>query len=689
MKPWLYRIVHFFFPEINSQGPRERTYSVADVTGVLYAAPLAVAGVIWLATITDPTLFLEVWPEMLFLLGLLFVFEWLDFFVFIEVTPGIYADWRWSLWSVITWSAVFIFGPTTLWLTTLWRTITFVRKWWRAKVKDWRWNILRNFAIDIALVTFNGLIALHFYRQWGGQIPLPGLDMSALLPAFYAMLVWISLSILLWSPLLILFSSSEQFAWAERAWVTFIRYMGLTVGWHLLMDPFAILLAGLHAEHGMGGYLFFILVLLLAGLLAHQLSQAVEHSHLRSRELEKLERLGRAIINMPPDASQLSQVLDEHLCNMFPYGQIEIRCFPERTLLHTPEDWAPVPEAVWSWLQTTGEARIFEPESTTPWSEMLEHKAVILAPIVAQDNREPLGGIYLAHYRDTNGIVNLLPAVQTLTAQIASALQQARTYRRTLALQQAEQELRVAGRIQTSFLPRELPRIPGWQLAVTLRPARETSGDFYDVIPLPNGRFGILIADVADKGTGAALYMALSRTLLRTYALQYHTRPDYVLRVANRRILMDTDTDLFVTVFYGVLDPATGQLDYGNAGHMPPYVLRASVAPEPLTRTGMPLGLYEGESWQREETSLSVGDVLLLYTDGITDAENPDAVFYGRDRLVAVAEAQAGASAAALQTAILADVDAFVGAGVQSDDITLMILAHRSTESRDLGEDML
>ncbi|MGC9398609.1 MAG: PP2C family protein-serine/threonine phosphatase [Anaerolineae bacterium] len=665
-------------------GARERTYSLADVVGVLYATPLVVAGLIWLLAITDVSLFIDTWPVLLLLLGLLFVFEQLDFFVFVEVTPGIYADWRWSLWSVITWSGVLIFGPTALWLTTFWRTVAFLRKWWRAKAKDWRWNISRNFVIDVTSVTFNGLIALRLYQRWGGTLPLPGLELPVLLPALYAMLAWLALSVLLWTPLLALFSISEPFAWARSPWITFFRYMGLTMGWHLLVDPFAVLAAGLYAEHGIGGYLLFILTLLLAGLLAHQLSQAVERSQLRSRELEKLERLGRALLNMSPDASQLAGVLETHLCNMFPYGQIEIRCFPERTLLHTPEDWPPVSEDAWSWLHAAAEVHVFKPGTTTPWAEVLEHKAVILAPIVTQESPEPLGGIYLARYRDTHGITNLLPAVQTLAAQIASALQQAQAYKQTLALQKAEQELRVAGQIQASFLPRRLPEIPGWQLAATLHPARETSGDFYDVIPLPNGRFGLLIADVADKGTGAALYMALSRTLLRTYALQYHTRPDYVLRVANRRILMDTDTDLFVTVFYGVLDPPTGQLQYGNAGHMPPYVLRPGnpTPPQALTRTGMPLGLFEGESWEQKEITLKAGDTLLLYTDGITDAENADGDFFGRQRLLRSACAHLGASAPVFQAALFSDLHAFVGDSVQFDDITLMVLTHQPAEER-------
>ncbi len=677
MKAFLFKIVGWFFPEINSLEPRGRTYSFADVIGVLYTTPLAIIGLIWLASITEISVFLANWPILLLLLIFLFIFEWLDFFVFVEVTPGIYADWRWSLWSVITWSAALIFGPTALWLTTFWRTITLCRKWMRARVKDWRWNITRSFTIDIASVTFNGLVALSLYQRWGGEIPLPGLHISVLLPAFYAMLVWLALSILLWSPLLALFSTSEEFAWAESAWVTFLRYMALTMGWHLLIDPFAILAAGLYTDHGLSGYLLFIMVLSLAGLLAHQLSQAIERSQLRSRELEKLERLGRAIINTPPDASELPDVLAEHLCNMFPYGQIEIRCFPDRTLLHTPEDWPAVPESAWSWLHTVDEAHVFVPETKTPWSETLEHKAVIFAPIMTQDSREPLGGIYLARYRDTDAITSLLPAIQTLTAQIASALQQARVYKQTLALQQAEQELRVAGQIQASFLPRELPHIPGWEIVATLRPARETSGDFYDVIPLPNGCFGILIADVADKGTGAALYMALSRTLLRTYALQYHMRPDYVLRVANRRILMDTDTDLFVTVFYGVLDPSTGTLHYTSAGHMPPYVLRADAPPQPLIRTGMPLGLYESMDWEKRTISLNTNDVLVLYTDGITDAENTEGTFFERDRLVEILDAAKSRSASEIQAHLLNTLQDFVGSASQTDDVTVMVVQRK------------
>jgi sigma-B regulation protein RsbU (phosphoserine phosphatase) len=164
-----------------------------------------------------------------------------------------------------------------------------------------------------------------------------------------------------------------------------------------------------------------------------------------------------------------------------------------------------------------------------------------------------------------------------------------------------ERELALAGEVQASFLPRQLPEIPGWQLSVALKPARETSGDFYDVNLLPNGRLGILVADVVDKGAGAALFMVLSSSLIRTYAVEYPTQPELALSAVNRRILSDTDSNQFVTVFYGILDPATGTLAYCNAGHCPPYLASAqnSEGIQRLIRTGMPRMRPGSKAWSR------------------------------------------------------------------------------------------
>jgi sigma-B regulation protein RsbU (phosphoserine phosphatase) len=246
--------------------------------------------------------------------------------------------------------------------------------------------------------------------------------------------------------------------------------------------------------------------------------------------------------------------------------------------------------------------------------------------------------------------------------------------------QKVGQELALAWEIQASFLPDVLPDVPGWQLAATLKPARETSGDFYDVIPLPGGRLGVLIADVADKGMGAALYMALSRTLVRTFAVEHHTQPDLVLNAANQRILADTHADMFVTLFYGVLDPSDGTLSFCNAGHNPPYLMNAQGGGsiQELSRTGIPLGVFDDATWELGVVQLEPSDALVLYTDGITDAQDHKEEFFGHKRLQEIVRANVGRSAQEMQEALITGVHDFVGDAPQFDDIALVVLVRNS-----------
>jgi NarL family two-component system response regulator LiaR len=248
--------------------------------------------------------------------------------------------------------------------------------------------------------------------------------------------------------------------------------------------------------------------------------------------------------------------------------------------------------------------------------------------------------------------------------------------------QKVGQELALAGEIQASFLPDTLPYVPGWQLTATLEPARETSGDFYDLIPLPNGRLGILVADVTDKGMGAALYMALSRTLIRTYAAEYDTKPELTLSAVNRRILIDTHTDLFVTVFYGILDPISGMLTYCNAGHNPPYLLNGPNRDlvQELARTGIPLGIFDDMTWQQGTAQILPGDVLVLYTDGVTEAQDQKEMLFGQERLLEIAQANLERSAQDIQKSLIQGVHEFVGDVPQFDDITVMVLARDSEQ---------
>jgi len=240
-----------------------------------------------------------------------------------------------------------------------------------------------------------------------------------------------------------------------------------------------------------------------------------------------------------------------------------------------------------------------------------------------------------------------------------------------------ERELILAGEVQTSFLPQTLPQIPGWQFSTTLKPARETSGDFYDVNVIHDGYLNFLVADVVDKGAGAALFMALSYTLFRTYAAQYPFDPNLVLSAVNRRILETTGGQQFVSVFYGVLELDSGDMSYCNAGHPPPIFI-SSIAggkARKLVKTGITLGISEVDSWQKETVKFTAGDTLLLYTDGITDASDKRGEFFGESAIVDSLKKNTGQAVKDIQAALLADVGEFVGDAPQQDDIALVILA--------------
>jgi serine phosphatase RsbU (regulator of sigma subunit)/tetratricopeptide (TPR) repeat protein len=254
-----------------------------------------------------------------------------------------------------------------------------------------------------------------------------------------------------------------------------------------------------------------------------------------------------------------------------------------------------------------------------------------------------------------------------------------KTLEQAQAQQKMTQELAMAGRIQSSFLPVQPPTLPGWEIAVCLRPARSTSGDYYDFISLPNERLGLVIADVADKGIGAALFMTSTRSLLRAYATGHPDQPDATLAAANLRITADTHGGLFVTLVYAILDPATGELWYCNAGHNPPLLYHSTGAEESLENTGVPLGVFEDARWGVERVQIDPGDTLVLYTDGITEAQNTRQALFGEQRLrQAVRQSAALPSAGRaeqVRATILQELEKYTAGAAQSDDITLLVLS--------------
>jgi serine phosphatase RsbU (regulator of sigma subunit) len=401
----------------------------------------------------------------------------------------------------------------------------------------------------------------------------------------------------------------------------------------------------------------------------------------------RMEQLARALIDSPPNASTLPGLLQEHVPSMFPDSRIEIRLFPDQVLLCHPTEPLPDSHLFWTWIKTASQSYCFLPSMQLPWGgTQPTDEGLIVAPIVTAESPTPIGGIYLSRRRDPGAMADVLPMVKSLAAQIASAVHSAQVYAQTLAHEKLARELAMAGQIQASFLPGSLPHLPGWQLAVILEPTSEASGDFYDFIPLADGKMGLVIADVSDKGMGAALFMALSRTLIRTYAAEYPNQPDVVLNATSRRMLEDTRAGLFVTVFYGILDPATGSLTYCNAGHNPPCLLspRNKDPIRELGRTGMALGAVEDTDWGKQTIQIEPGDTLVLYTDGITEAQDQHGALFGKPRLHEVLGTEGfpsgvrRLSAQHIQEALLAEVRRFVGQAPQFDDMTLVVLVRDS-----------
>jgi sigma-B regulation protein RsbU (phosphoserine phosphatase) len=241
-----------------------------------------------------------------------------------------------------------------------------------------------------------------------------------------------------------------------------------------------------------------------------------------------------------------------------------------------------------------------------------------------------------------------------------------------------QNELGVASKIQQSILPTRFPDRPGCRIFANMKPARNVGGDFFDVIHLADGRIGIAIADVSDKGVPAALFMMSCRTLIKGAAIG-KTNPGEVLHEVNQLLQEDNDAAMFVTVFYGVYDPDSQQFHYANGGHNSPLVVHAdgSSAELPLTG-GIALGLIPDLDYDNNTVTLSRGDMIVLYTDGVTEAFDEQGNQFGTGRLQ---EVFAGTEPTDVQDAnrsVFEAVEKFAGDTPQSDDITCVTLLHGS-----------
>jgi serine phosphatase RsbU (regulator of sigma subunit)/anti-sigma regulatory factor (Ser/Thr protein kinase) len=267
----------------------------------------------------------------------------------------------------------------------------------------------------------------------------------------------------------------------------------------------------------------------------------------------------------------------------------------------------------------------------------------------------------------------------TLAAQAAPAIRVAQLVREqaheAAERERFEQEMRVATLIQQQFLPRELPKLPQWQVAAYYGPARAVGGDFYDFIEMPGGRIGIAVGDVTDKGVPAALVMARTHSILRAEASRSDS-PGEILARANELLVPEMPARMFVTCLFAILDPRTGRIVLANAGHNLPYVRTDSGVVE-LRATGMPLGLMADVTYDETEGVIAPGSNVLLYSDGLVEAHDRSQEMFGFPRLrQAMAIDDAGSD---LLDRLLEDLHTFTGsAWEQEDDITLVTLRRAS-----------
>ncbi|WP_424353988.1 SpoIIE family protein phosphatase [Methanobacterium sp. MBAC-LM] len=241
-------------------------------------------------------------------------------------------------------------------------------------------------------------------------------------------------------------------------------------------------------------------------------------------------------------------------------------------------------------------------------------------------------------------------------------------------LQRKKYELEIAHEIQESFLPQEMPNLDGYDIFAINLPAKEVGGDFYDFIPISKDKIGVTIADVSGKSVPAALFMAVSRTILRAKAMGNSNAAE-VIKDANKLIAEDSDTGMFVTLFYAILDLKNKTMEYVNAGHNNPVLfIRKTETMECLNAKGIALGAIDTIELEEKQIDLESGDVIVFYTDGVTEAMNDKEEFFGQKRLYKLIRSYYNLSAEDIVNKIKEEVISFSQNQSQFDDITLMVI---------------
>jgi sigma-B regulation protein RsbU (phosphoserine phosphatase) len=347
------------------------------------------------------------------------------------------------------------------------------------------------------------------------------------------------------------------------------------------------------------------------------------------------------------------------------------------------------------WVLRHGEPLVVADLAADPrWAHPLlaEQEGFVTAALVPLFEHGRPVGVLAVYTRQPRGFdEDDMRLLVLMGNQVALAIEQEHLHLQALEEQRLRRELELAREIQMSFLPDACPLLPGWSICGYYQAAREIGGDFYDFVTLPPRRaggpanLGLVIADVADKGVPAALFMALCRALVRA-ATSGGDPPQVAIARANALILGNASSDLFVTLFYGMLDPSDGTLRYVIAGHNPPLWWRAAQGRvQRLPGRGIALGVLDMPLLEEQQVTLEPGDALLLYTDGLTEAMDATGQEFGEARVAELLGAHASEGADPVMHAVVDAQQAFTGGLPAFDDVTLVIVQRRPNGGRPNG----
>jgi phosphoserine phosphatase RsbU/P len=297
---------------------------------------------------------------------------------------------------------------------------------------------------------------------------------------------------------------------------------------------------------------------------------------------------------------------------------------------------------------------------------------------------ELLGVLYLESRTHATSVTGLdRQVLQTLAVESATVIENARLFRVARENERSQHELAVARTIQQGLLPRQLPKTDYFELKAVTMPCRTVGGDYYDVIPLPAGRYGITVADVSGKGLPAAMMAVTLQGVFSGFASADPSLEDLFSRV-NSFLCERTPLDMYATVFYGVLH-RSGLLNFVNAGHVPPLIIRSAGGVEALDFANFPLGMFPGVEFEVRNAQLEPGDQVFIFSDGVTEAQNAAHDFFGDERLNEILQACGAQAGQSLCSTVVAEVQKFVGEAPPADDLTVTAL--RFVRRVDAGAD--